>query len=131
MQPKTIFGVAAVLRSNRRNDATKPTGGPLDEGIADTLVSSVATAFGHLRHRNREMIRRSPPFRFFGVSSRARVGACSNKRGIKRTVLEGRTLDALKDPLAQLDLVKKPIAEFHQVNRRVRALLQSNPIRVH
>jgi site-specific DNA recombinase len=47
-----------------------------------------------------------------------RQGTCSNKRGIRRPVLEALILDGLKDRLMAPKLVKEFIAEFHrEVNR--------------
>jgi DNA invertase Pin-like site-specific DNA recombinase len=47
-----------------------------------------------------------------------RQGTCSNKRGMRRPVLEALILDGLKDRLMAPELVKEFIAEFHrEVNR--------------
>src|SRR5215472_384331 len=47
-----------------------------------------------------------------------RQGTCSNKRSLRRPVLEALILDGLKDRLMAPELVKEFIAEFHrEVNR--------------
>jgi site-specific DNA recombinase len=58
---------------------------------------------------------------YLSCSAARRQGTCSNKRGIRRPVLEGLILDGLKDRLMAPELVKEFIAEFHrEVNRQSR-----------
>jgi site-specific DNA recombinase len=58
---------------------------------------------------------------YLSCSAARRQGICSNKRGIRRPVLEGLILDGLKDRLMAPELVKEFIAEFHrEVNRQSR-----------
>src|SRR6266404_5529712 len=58
---------------------------------------------------------------YLSCTAARRQGTCSNKRGIRRPVLEGLILDGLKDRLMAPELVKEFIAEFHrEVNRQSR-----------
>ncbi len=54
-------------------------------------------------------------------SAARRLGTCDNRKGIRRGVLEGLILDAIKDNLMHPDLVAEFIKEFHaEVNRQRR-----------
>ncbi len=54
-------------------------------------------------------------------SAARRFGICKNHRGIRRGVLEGLILDALKQNLMHPDLVAEFVKEFHaEINRRSR-----------
>jgi site-specific DNA recombinase len=56
---------------------------------------------------------------YLACSAARRKGTCSNKKSVRRPVLEGIILDTLKDNLMAPDLVKEFIREFHaEVNRR-------------
>ncbi len=58
---------------------------------------------------------------YLSCSAARRLGTCANRKGIRRGVLEGIILDALKDNLMHPDLVAEFIREFHaEVNRRHR-----------
>lgn len=58
---------------------------------------------------------------YFSCSAARRLGTCTNCKGIRRGVLEGIILDALKDNLMQPDLVTEFTREFHaEVNRQRR-----------
>jgi site-specific DNA recombinase len=55
---------------------------------------------------------------YLTCSAAHRQGTCSNKRSMRRPVLEALILDGLKDRLMAPELVKEFIAEFHrEVNR--------------
>jgi hypothetical protein len=54
-------------------------------------------------------------------SAARRLGTCAHRKGIRRGVLEGLILDALRDNLMHPDLVAEFIKEFHaEVNRQRR-----------
>jgi site-specific DNA recombinase len=54
-------------------------------------------------------------------SAARRLGTCTNRKGIRRGILEGLILDALKDILMHPDLVAEFIREFHaEINRQRR-----------
>jgi site-specific DNA recombinase len=58
---------------------------------------------------------------YLACGNARRQGACTNKRGIRRHILEALILDGLKSRLMAPELVKEFIAEFHQeVNRQRR-----------
>ena len=55
---------------------------------------------------------------YLSCAAARRQGTCSNKRGIRRPVLEALILDGLKGQLMAPELVKEFVAEFHrEVNR--------------
>jgi site-specific DNA recombinase len=56
---------------------------------------------------------------YLSCSAARRLGTCHNRKGIRRGVLEGIILDALKHNLMHPDLVAEFIKEFHaEVNRQ-------------
>ena len=56
---------------------------------------------------------------YLACATARRQGTCTNKRSIRRQVLEALILDGLKDRLMAPELVKEFIAEFHrEVNRQ-------------
>jgi site-specific DNA recombinase len=58
---------------------------------------------------------------YLACSAACRLGTCANRKGIRRGVLEGLILDALKHNLMHPDLVAAFIKEFHaEVNRQRR-----------
>ena len=58
---------------------------------------------------------------YLSCSAARRLGTCKNRKGIRRGVLEGLILDALKHNLMHPDFVAEFIREFHaEVNRQRR-----------
>jgi site-specific DNA recombinase len=58
---------------------------------------------------------------YLACSAARRLGTCENRKGIRRAVLEGLILDALKHNLMHPDLVAEFIREFHaEINRQRR-----------
>jgi hypothetical protein len=58
---------------------------------------------------------------YLSCSNARRLGTCGNRKGIRRGVVEGLILGALKDNLMHPDLVAEFIKEFHaEVNRQRR-----------
>jgi site-specific DNA recombinase len=58
---------------------------------------------------------------YLSCSAARRLGTCKNRRGIRRSILEGLVLDALKENLMHPDVVAEFIKEFHtEVNRQRR-----------
>jgi site-specific DNA recombinase len=58
---------------------------------------------------------------YLSCSAARRLGTCTNRKGIRRAVLEGLILDALRHNLMHPDLVAEFIKEFHaEVNRQRR-----------
>jgi site-specific DNA recombinase len=56
---------------------------------------------------------------YLGCSAARRLGFCKNRGGVRRGILEGLILDALKHNLMHPDLVAEFIKEFHaEVNRQ-------------
>ena len=58
---------------------------------------------------------------YLSCSAARRLGTCTNRKGIRRAVLEGLILDTLKHNLMHPDFVAEFIREFHaELNRRRR-----------
>jgi site-specific DNA recombinase len=58
---------------------------------------------------------------YLSCSAARRLGTCTNRKGIRRAVLEGLILDALKHNLMHPDFVAEFIREFHaELNRQRR-----------
>jgi DNA invertase Pin-like site-specific DNA recombinase len=58
---------------------------------------------------------------YLSCSAARRLGTCKNRKGIRRSVLEGLILDALKHNLMHPDFVAEFIREFHaELNRQRR-----------
>jgi site-specific DNA recombinase len=58
---------------------------------------------------------------YLSCSAARRLGTCKNCKGIRRSILEGLIVDALKDNLMHPDFVAEFIREFHaEVNRQRR-----------
>ena len=58
---------------------------------------------------------------YLSCSAARRLGTCKNRKGIRRAVLEGLILDALKHNLMHPDFVAEFIREFHaEINRQRR-----------
>ena len=102
-----IRGSARVLKAQR------------DEILASPPLQASANR-AHLLRRLRRAARRGGKD-YLSCSAARRLGTCTNRKGIRRAVLEGLILDALKHNLMHPDFVAEFIREFHaELNRQRR-----------